>query len=127
TEHAVGKKGGPPGHLAALCRLWVQMEVDRGSDPIPLVVGLTARTFEGQLPLVFAQHLLAEWATAWWTELALARLRILLCDRAFEAGFEVQSLIDAGIHAPALGTVLGTLRPRALAALRLLWSLRPTR
>jgi hypothetical protein len=127
TEQAVGKKNGPPGDLAALSRLWIEMEADEGADPVPFVVSLVARTFDGKLPLVFAQHLLTEWATPWWTAGNLARLRILLCDRAFEAGFEVQNLVDAGENAPALGTVLGTSHPRALAALRLLWSMRPTR
>src|SRR5262249_34287528 len=57
----------------------------------------------------------------------LARLRVLLCDRAFEAGFEVQNLLDAGRTAPSLGAVLQTDVPGGLAALRLLWSLRPSR
>jgi hypothetical protein len=127
TEQAMLKGNGPPGHLAALSRLWVEKESTEGADPVPLVASLVARTFEGKLPLAFAQHLLAEWATSWWTAANLARLRILLCDRAFEAGFEVQNLLDAGENAPALGTVLGTIHARALAALRLLWSLRPTR
>jgi hypothetical protein len=39
----------------------------------------------------------------------------------------VCNLVDAGQTAPALGTVLDTKDPRDLAALRLLWSLRPTR
>jgi hypothetical protein len=127
TEQAVGKGSGPALHLAWLCRLWIEKEVTEGADPVPLVVAVVARAFEGKLPLIFAQHLLAEWATPWWSEGNLARLRVLLCDRAFEAGFETQSLLDAGENAPALGTVLGTGRPRALAALRLLWSLRPSR
>jgi hypothetical protein len=127
TEQAVSKAAAPPGHLAALSRLWVEQELANGADPVPLVATLVARTFEGKLPLSFAQHLLAEWTTEWWTSGHLARLRILLCDRAFEAGFEVQNLLDAGENAPALGTVLGITLPRTLAALRLLWSLRPQR
>jgi hypothetical protein len=126
TEQTVAR-GAAPGHLAALVRLWVEKEVDDGGDPVPVVVNWVARAFEGKLPLAFAQHLLAEWATPWWTAGNLGRLRILLCDRAFEAGFEVQTLVDAGENAPALGTVLRTSNPRALAALRLLWSLRPSR
>ncbi len=52
---------------------------------------------------------------------------MLLCDHAFEAGFEVSNLLDAGQTVPALGEVLGTDDPAGLAALRLLWSQRPTR
>jgi hypothetical protein len=127
TEQAMSKAAIPAGHLAALCRLWIEEEVAQGADPVPLVAAQVARTFEGKLPLAFAQHLLAEWATEWWAAANLARLRILLCDAAFEAGFEVQGLLDAGENAPALGAVLRTGHPRALAALRLLWSQRPTR
>src|SRR5690606_459007 len=49
------------------------------------------------------------------------------CDHAFEAGFEVRNLLDAGQTAPSLGVVLRDDDPAALAALRLLWSQRPTR
>lgn len=127
TESAAAKGSVPPGHLAALCRLWIGLEAQKGRDPIPLVVGLVAKAFEGRLPFRFAQRLLEEWSAIWWTPTNLARLRVLLCDRAFEAGYEVQNLLDAGQNAPALGTVLGTSDPRSLAALRLLWSLRATR
>jgi hypothetical protein len=51
----------------------------------------------------------------------------MLCDRAFEAGCEVQNLLDASQQAPALGDVLNVRQTRSLAALRLLWSLRATR
>jgi hypothetical protein len=127
TEQAVQRGTAPPGHLAALVRLWIEKEADEDNDTIPLVASWVARTFEGKLPLAFAQHLLEEWAAPWWNRGNRARLRILLCDRAFEAGFEVKNLLDAGENAPALGAVLKTSQPRALAALRLLWSLRPTR
>ena len=70
---------------------------------------------------------LANWEPAWWTEGNVARLRILLCDRAFEAGFEVRNLLDAGRNSPGLADVLHTGDPHRLATLRLLWSLRPRR
>jgi hypothetical protein len=79
------------------------------------------------LPLVFAQWLLAEWVGPWWTAGNLARLRILLCGRAFEAGWEVADLVEAGLIARALADVLQTAEPDGLARLRLLWSLRPSR
>jgi hypothetical protein len=94
---------------------------------VPLIVDVLARCFEGRLALRFADHLLADWQSSWWTPGDLIRLRVLLCDRAFEAGFEVRNLLDAGQTAPALGRVLGTDNRANLAALRLLWSLRPTR
>jgi hypothetical protein len=127
TEQGVLSGEGSPWQLAALRRLQVEDAAAGGEDPVPLVAGQLARCFEGKLPLTFAQHLLEEWETDWWTKGSLARLRVLLCDRAFEAGFEVRNLLDAGQTAPALGAVLGAERPRALSALRLLWSLRPSR
>src|SRR5579875_2227290 len=127
TENAVAMNLAPSGHLAALRRLWVEDAVARGADPVPLVFDLLARCFEGRLSLRFADQLLAGWESSWWTPGHLIRLRILLCDRAFETGFEVRNLLDAGQNAPALGRVLGIDNVSNLAALRLLWSLRPTR
>jgi len=127
TETALAGGVAPAGHLAALRRLAIEDAVAQDADPVPLVVDLLTRCFEGRLSLGFAEHLLAQWRTSWWTAGNLARLRVLLCDRAFEAGFEVRNLLDAGRTAPALGAVLATADSSALAALRLLWSLRPTR
>ncbi len=127
TENALFAGSAPPGHLAALRRLLIEDAVGRGADPVPLVVDLLGRCFEGRLSLRFVEHLLAGWRTRWWTPGNLARLRVLLCDRAFEAGFEVRNLLDAGQTAPALGAVLATADVPGLNALRLLWSLRATR
>ncbi|HWG42995.1 MAG TPA: hypothetical protein VN688_09430 [Gemmataceae bacterium] len=127
TENALSVGLAPPGHLAALYRLTIEDAVWRGADPVPRVVDLLTRCFEGRLSLLFAEHLLAEWRTSWWSAGNLTRLRVLLCDRAFEAGFEVRNLLDAGLTAPALGAVLNTADVAGLASLRLLWSLRPTR
>jgi hypothetical protein len=126
-ENAVAMGLVPPGHLAALRRLMVEDSAGREADPIPLVVDLLARCFEGRFSLRFADHLLSGWESAWWTPGNLNRARILLCDRAFEAGFEVRNLLDAGQNAPILGRLLGTDEITNLSALRLLWSLRPTR
>ncbi len=127
TERAVATRVGAARHLGALHRLRVSDAVAAGKDPVPLVVGLIGRCFDGQLPLAFAEGLLAAWRTAWWTKSKLVRLRTLLLNRAFETGFEVRNLLDAGQTAPTLGVVLGTGDPGGLARLRLLWSLRPRR
>jgi hypothetical protein len=126
-ENAVKGGTGPPGHLAILYRLVIEDAAVVGEDPVPLVVEQLARCFVGRLPMVFAERLLEDWRCDWWTRGNLARLRVLLCDRAFEAGFEVRNLLDAGQSAPALGAVLECDDPDGLAALRLLWSLRPSR
>ena len=106
-ENAVKGGVGPPGHLAALYLLMIEDAAAAGDDPVPLVVEQLARCFGGRLPMVFAERLLEDWRCDWWTRGNLARLRVLLCDRAFEAGFEVRNLLDAGQSAAALGSVLG--------------------
>lgn len=127
TETAVAGGAGAVEPLAALHRLGISQRADRGIDPIPLVVGQVGRCFEGKLPLVFAEQLLEAWEGDWWTPATLARLRILLCDRAFETGFEVRNLLEAGRVAPTLGAILAVKDADALARLRLLWSMRATR
>jgi hypothetical protein len=54
-------------------------------------------------------------------------LRILLCERAFEEGFEVRDLLAVGVAAPALAEALQIRDAEGLCRLRLLWSLRPSR
>jgi hypothetical protein len=124
TENAVLSSQAPPGHLAALRRALIEDAAAAGEDPVPLVVEQLARCFEGRLPLAFADHLFEDWRSDVWTRGNLARLRILLCDRAFEAGFEVRNVLDAGENAPSLGSALGVDKPDQLASLRLLWSFR---
>ncbi len=123
-EQAVAAGTAPSAHLSAVRRLLVADAVTRGADPIPLVVDQLSLCFEGKLPLLYAERLLDGWESPWWTAGNLARLRVLLCDRAFEVGYEVRTLLDVGQTVPSLGTVLQTDQVQALAALRLLWSLR---
>jgi uncharacterized C2H2 Zn-finger protein len=127
TEEAVAAGSCPPSHLAALHRLAMEEAGVRGADLVPLVVDQLACCFEGQLPLIYAESLLTDWRNDGWTRGARIRLRVLLCDRAFEAGFEVTNLLDVGRTGPVLGEILGTEDAADLAALRLLWSQRPTR
>ena len=127
TENAVAGAAAPLSHLAALKRLEVADRNALGLDPVPAVVSALARCFEGKVPLLFAEQLLADWEGSWWTAGNLARLRVLLCDKAFEAGLEVADLVAAGRAAPALGQVLQIDNLEGLAQLRLLWSLRPSR
>ena len=85
------------------------------------------RCFSGRLPLAYAEGVLAGGRDDGWRPADLARLRVLLCDSAFEAGFELRDLIEAGETAPALGGVLDIEDTEALAHLRLLWSQRASR
>src|SRR5262249_7989970 len=127
TEKAVADAAALLPHLAALYRLAAADAAALGRDPVPLVAAQIGRCFLGKLPITYAQWLLEEWEGLWWTGGNLARLRVLLCDRAFEAGLEVLDLLEAGHAAPALGDVLEISNTDALAQLRLLWSLRPRR
>lgn len=127
TLEALEQRRAAPLHLAALCRLSAEVTAARGADPVALIERWTALAFEGRVPLAFVQHLFDDWQADFWTPAQLARLRLRLLDRAFEAGFEVRGLIDAGHYAPALGAALGIDQPRRLAALRLLWSSRASR
>jgi uncharacterized C2H2 Zn-finger protein len=127
TDEAVSAAACPPSHLAALRRLALEEAGRRGADAVPLVVDQVARCFQGRLPLTYAESLLMDWRSDIWTRGARVRLRVLLCDRAFEAGFETANLMDIGRTGPILGEILGTDDATGLAALRLLWSQRPTR
>ena len=127
TEAAVRDGQGPAEHLAALRRLLIADAVAAGADPVPLVLAQLARCFEGNLTLSYAEQLLQGWNANWWTPGNRARLRVLLCDRAFEAGFEVSDLIDSAKMAPSLAAVLEIKQPQLLTGLRYLWSLRASR
>jgi hypothetical protein len=127
----VGKKAtagaAPVTQLAALWRLVVEDRAKTDDDPVLLVTAQVGVCFEGHLPLSFAENLLAGWESSLWTQERLSRLRILLCERAFEEGFEVRDLLAVGIAAPALGEALQIRDAEGLCRLRLLWSLRPSR
>jgi hypothetical protein len=124
TEKATRAGQAPLTHLAALWRLAVADAAATGTDPVTLVARQISRCLEGAVPLVFAEHLLGQWEASWWGRGNLARLRVLVCERAFEAGFEVGDLLQAGRLVPALGDILEIDRPLELARLRFLWSVR---
>jgi hypothetical protein len=120
-------RAGPASHLAMLWRLATEDAVTRGHDAVRWVITQVGRCFEGKLPLAFAQHLLADWESNCWDAVSLARLRVLLCDRAFENGLEVGDLADLSRVVPALADAMLVDDEPGLEQLRLLWSLRPTR
>ncbi len=127
TENAVAGRAAPLAHLAALRRLELADMTAAGADLVPPMVAQIGRCFEGELPLAFAQWLLADWDMGGQKPGNLLRLRVLLCDRAFEAGLEVSDVLEAVRTAPALAEVLQVEHPDELGQLRLLWSLRPRR
>jgi hypothetical protein len=126
TERVVGAGFGGAHALAALRRLAVADAARAGKDRVLLTVAEVDSCFHGKLPLAYAEGLLEGRREDGWSRGERARLRVLLCDSAFDAGFEVADLLEAGAAAPALEAVLGG-DPDGLARLRLLWSLRATR
>jgi hypothetical protein len=116
-----------PGAFAALARLELEADAAEGLDPAPTATARVDACFRGELPLVFAARLFSDRRSAWWMTGNTARLRALLCDRAFEAGCEVSNLLDLARSAPPLAKVLRTEQPGVLATLRYMWSQRPQR
>jgi hypothetical protein len=126
TEKAALKGAGVMRHLGALWRLALDRRAAEGPDLGQMIAGQMQRCFEGPLSLSFVEGLLGGWRPVHWTEAEWARTRVLVCERAFEAGFEVADLVEAGLSSPALGRLVGS-EISELAQLRLLWSLRPRR
>jgi hypothetical protein len=126
TENALGAGAVSAAQLGALWQLAVADAAQAGVDPVLYLASQLGRCFGGHMPLVFAQPLLAGCAGPWLSAADRARLRVVLCDRAFEAGCEVRDLLELGRIAPSLAALLDVEHPYYLAQLRLLWSLRPT-
>jgi hypothetical protein len=124
TEKALISGSATPGQLAALWRLTLEDAAALDRDPVPILARQLSRCLEAGLPLVLAHRLLERWESDLWSDGNLARLRALVCDRAFTAGFTVADLVTVGRAVPALGEVLQVEDADGLARLRLLWTLR---
>lgn len=110
--------------LAPLRRLAVSDAAEQDRDPVLVLVNEVAPTLSGELPLDFAELMLADWGgQEWWTRGNRARMRILLCGRAFEAGLGVWELQELGHVFPRLAEVLVTEDLDGLARLCHLWGL----
>jgi hypothetical protein len=83
-------------------------------DPLDFLADQTSKCFDGKLPLAYAGLLLGDLApgqadeepAAWWTKSLRRRFSLLLCERAFAAGLEVNDLVDLGRACPALAKAL---------------------
>ena len=76
---------------------------------------------------MLAERILSDLEARWRAPEKLARLQVMVSDRAFEAGLEVRDLVTAGRMAPAVASLLQTESRTRLGSLRLLWSLRARR
>ncbi len=126
AEQAVRTGQGRLGNLAVLRRLALA-DAAAGDDVVPLLVEQLRRCFVGELPLAYARELLRADGELPLSATDGPRLRVLLCDAAFESGLEVRDLLLAAQAAPGLGAALGVDRVDLLIQLRLLWSMRPQR
>jgi hypothetical protein len=111
--------------LAALWRLEASDAKRAGGDPAILLSERIGSVLAGTVPLAVVTPALADVPN--WPRGERARLRALVCGRAFEAGWEVWDLHDLGNVVPELGGVIGSDNLDGLARLRWLWSLRPKR
>ena len=69
-----------------------------GLDMAQMLAGQLQRCFEGPLSLAFVEGLLSDWQPEHWTAGERARLRVLVCERAFESGGGLS--MDATTGAP---------------------------
>ncbi len=127
TERVVRAGFGGARHLAALRLLAIADAARQGKDRVLLFVAEVDSCFHGTRPLAFADGLLEGVNEEDWTPAERARLRVLLLESAFEAGFETRDVVEAAEATPALAAVLAVEDTEGLAQLRLLWSLRASR
>lgn len=114
-------------YLACVERLILSDAATAGNDFVLMTARQLARSLTGEMPFEFAQQMLADWRMPEWTEVNRARLRILLLDLSFEAGWEIEGLEALAEQAPALGELLDLRRHDQTCEMRWLWSLRAQR
>ncbi len=128
TQAAVIAAKAPKEHLIALRRLEIADAAVAGRDPILLLAQQLGACFRGELPLEYAERLLADWGEMdWWTPGNRARLRILTLARAFESGCEVWDLHELIDLSPRLGASYQGEDLDSLTLLRQLWGIRTSR
>jgi hypothetical protein len=113
--------------LVALHCLEIDDEIRLGRDPIPLFVNQLTSCLTGELPLVYGEQLLEAWPDEAHDRAQRARLRILLCARSFELGFEGRDLRDLGRFSNVFGQAYASEDFNGLLRLRWLWNNRPAR
>jgi hypothetical protein len=119
----------PASFLGAVWRLTIEdaAEDEEGQDTLPVLAGQADRCFDGGLPLSFLTTLLAPLENETWSVADERRLRVLLCQRAFDAGLEVRELLDLGRLQGTLSRTLDLKQTEYIAHLRLLRTLQATR
>jgi hypothetical protein len=127
TRQAVRMGQAGVGELAALVQLHLHDLHRQGQDPIVPLAAEVWAALSGQMPLDYAQAVLALGEAGWFDRGSKARLRVLLCAEAFAAKLEVPDLIELGRLLPNLGEILGKDDLDGLSRLRWLYSLQKSR
>lgn len=117
----------PSEDLTALRCLEMDDAVRQGRDPLPLLAREIGHTLTGTLPLQYAEQLLEAWPDSARDLGQRARLRVLVCARAFESGLEPLDLRDLGRLSPALGATYASEDLVGLSRLRWFWDGRKKR
>ena len=117
----------PSEDLTALRCLEMDDAIRQGRDPLPILAREVGNALSGALPMQYAEQLLEAWPDAARDRGQRARLRILICARAFEAGLEPQDLRALGRLSPALGEAFASEDLAGLSRLRWIWDSRSKR
>jgi hypothetical protein len=118
--------GAPAAYLGTAWNLLLQ-DFDDDVDVVPHLVSQLGHCFDGSRPLSFATGLLGPPEAQAWSHADLARTRALLCARAFDDGLELREFLDAASANASLADLLDVKTADALAHLRLLRLLEPSR
>jgi hypothetical protein len=113
--------------LTALRCLEMDDAVRLSRDPLPILAREVGLTLTGVLPLQYAEHLLEAWPDSARDRGQRARLRILVCARAFESGLEARDVQQLGRLSPALGEICASEDLPGLSRLRWVWESRSKR
>ncbi len=117
----------PSGNLAALRCLEIDDLIRLGRDAVPILANELALSLSTELPLAYGEQLLEAWPSEARDRGQRARLRVLLCERAFDSGFEARDLHELGRVTTILGQAYASEDLNGLLRLRWLWNNRPAR
>jgi len=116
TQVADGKR--PSGDLASLRCLEIDDAFRLGQDPVPILTADLSAGLAGEVPLVYCEQLLDAWPEETRATGQRARLRVLLCEKAFDLGMQPADLLQLGRVSPAFGRVIRLSSERELHSLK---------
>jgi DNA-directed RNA polymerase subunit RPC12/RpoP len=125
-EH-VTRGGQSTEDLTALRCLEMDDAVRLERDPLPILAREVGQALTGALPIQYVENLLEAWPDSARDRGQRARLRILSCARAFEAGLEPHDLQELGRLSPALREICVSDDLAGLTRLRWVWEARSKR